>query len=52
MIARQLHVHNLNPERLLPLYAHTNWRLLRGEKIYVPAEFGSAWFVLLEKRGE
>ncbi len=49
IIARQLHVHNLNPQKIQQFINGTRWKITHSEKIYVPAEKGSAWLVLLKK---
>lgn len=49
MIARQLHVHNLNPDRLKRFLTDTNWNLIESERVFVPEERGYSWMVLLQK---
>lgn len=37
-IARQLHVHNLNPSRLTKFLEGTSWKIIKSERLFVPEE--------------
>lgn len=49
-LARRLHTHLLNPKQVRDLLEGTSWNLIRQERLYLPAEFGFAWLVLLQKQ--
>lgn len=48
-LARKLHVHSLNPQKIQNFIKDTNWKLIKQENLYVPPEEGYAWLVLLQK---
>lgn len=48
-IARQLHVHKINPKILQGFINGTNWKLVKSRRVFVKEEMGPSWMVLLQK---
>lgn len=49
-MARKLHLHILNPKKILKYCQDTNLELVSGSSFYVASEGGLAWGVLLKKK--
>ncbi len=48
-LARELHVHKLNPKKIMGFLNNSNWHIKKAKRIYVPKERGFSWVVLLKK---
>lgn len=48
-LAGKFHPHKLDPDKIQKFLEGTNWKLINSEKIPIPEEGGSAWFILLKK---
>lgn len=48
-VARELHVHKLNPKKLAKFLEGTHWKIAKSKRLFVSKERGFSWVVLLQK---